>query len=210
MSARYLPPAALAQARKALDAVFDGLNPFDLPFKAAVPQRLILYPADGYELSESAWSALTTAARAVGESSVYYASVEGADLRTLREVWEVALSAEGLGWFEASASDGSRNPIVESALWSTRGNWGLLISHEHHVVVGGTFEFMAQFQARVPSADEQVKAFIGDIAHYADDSEPVPPWLIRLLNHVYGEARADRLVAASEIYPEPNDSDVLP
>lgn len=180
-----------------LEDVFDSLDPFDEPFTANAPQRLILYPAHGYELSDSAWSALTVAALALGDRTAYYATVEGQAARELQSVWEVALSDETAAWFESSASNGTRNPLAESALWSPSGGWGLLVSHEQHVIVGGTNEFATQLLAHVPDADEQAKSFIRDVAHYASDIKGTVPWLRSLLIHVYGEARADGLLAAS-------------
>jgi hypothetical protein len=70
---------------------------------------------------------------------------------------------------------GSRNPIAEIALWSSRGTWGLLVSHEQHVVIGGSNEFVTQLLTHVHDADEQVASFIQDVGHYASDIEGRPP-----------------------------------
>lgn len=196
MIARQLTLSAVKQAREALEMVFESLDPFDKPFKAGASQRAILYPAEGYELGAEAWSALSAATRAVGESSAYYATVEGQEARELESVWAVRLSAQARTWFEASATDGTRNPIAESAIWSTQGTWGLLISHEQHVVVGGTDEFMARLVANVPDAAAQARTFIADVTHFAGGVDRRPPWLTALLTHIYGDARAHELLRA--------------
>lgn len=198
MAVRYLAKAELVHARAALEDIFETLDPFDEPFKATVAERLILYPAQGYELRDSAWSALAAAALAVGETSAYYATVEGQAAREVEPVWEVALDENAQAWFESSASDGSRNPIAESALWSGRGTWGLLVSHEQHVVIGGSSEFVNQLLTQVPDADEQVATFIHDLGHYPSDIERRVPWQPRLLVHIYGRGKADELLRASD------------
>ena len=202
-----LASATLPPARGALGAVFASLDPFDEPFTPVAKDRLILYPAEGYELSVGAWSGLTTAARSIGEATAYFATVEGQRAGTLDTVWEVGLSSETTSWFSSSATDGTRNPVAESAIWSPAGTWGLLISHEQHVVVGGTEDFVRRLAVHFPDVYEQAASFVRDVTHFAGGIDRRPSWLARLLAHVYGEETATELLAAGTGRPELGEVD---
>jgi hypothetical protein len=173
--------------------VFRSLDPFDEPLQRSIRDRLILYPAVGYELPDAWLAAVVRAARALDEEEAYYGIVEAATAETVDEVWNLGLGAETAQWFEDSANDGTRNPIAESAIWSHSGTWGLLISHRQHIVLGGPSTFVEGLRSEIQGADEGVIDFVRETARY-DDVSSDSSWMTRLLRHVYGETHAVRLL----------------
>ncbi|MCP9492037.1 MAG: hypothetical protein MSC31_19500 [Solirubrobacteraceae bacterium MAG38_C4-C5] len=173
--------------------MFRSFDAFDEPLHDSVEGRLILYPAAGYELPEPWFRAVASAAKALGETRAYYGVVEAATAQTLDEAWSLPLEDETPGWFERSANDGTRNPIAESALWSTFGTWGILLSHRQHVVVGGPRSFVHPLSREINAADDGVIRFVQDMAKGADVLAG-DGWLRHLLRHVYGSEQSEYLL----------------
>ena len=46
--------------------------------------------------------------------------------------------------------------VLENAIYSIKGNWGIVISHEDHGVVGGTEEFINQVREQYPQASSEI------------------------------------------------------
>ena len=201
MPAHHLSGPDLARSRSALSTAFKSLDPFDEPLQEALADRLILYPAVGYELPDAWFEALTRAAATVGEPSAYHAAVEGETGFELEDVWELGLTPDTLRWFETSATDGSRTPIVENAIWSTSGSWGLLISHRQHVVLGGPPAFVEHVRRSIPEADEHAIRFAREMLRYSENASWGRDGLLRLLTHVYGVARAQELMRMAATGP---------
>jgi hypothetical protein len=91
----------------------------------------------------------------------------------------------------------------ESVIYSSQGQWGLLMSHEYHAILVGSEDFIEEIRLATPNIDNQVYAFFD---HWKDHRErnlsngidPGPyKWLPILLHHVYGIEKGNMLLQES-------------
>jgi hypothetical protein len=195
-------PDALKAALAAFHAVFRTTDTFGTPFTAHVESRIILYLA----LTPVTTSAVVAAAAALGETTAYFSQIEdyqGPDLAAFmttdlygdddpeqrqRRHWLVDLSANSYPLVPDVGLS-----MTDTAVYSTRGTWGVLVSFESFAVAGGSRQFMDALKAALPGLDEQAVAFC---RRYA----PVE-MLPTLLDHLYGPMIASRLLAEAAASP---------
>lgn len=86
---------------------------------------------------------------------------------------------------------------------SSEGNWGLFTSSEHHVLLGGSPEFMEEIRRGTPNIDDQLYEFFDFWQNHwhtylleGFDYGPYQ-WLPILLNHIYGEEKGAQLLQES-------------
>jgi len=182
----------LKVAQTAFHRVFRSSDPFNEPFQPVVENRLILYPVE-YQLDRNHFVALELAANVTGESEAYLSLIEGATWGATKERdhWQIQLGSypyeelrHNNGWF----------PLMENAIYSTTGLWGIVISHEWHAVLGGSKRFIEAYKANLPGAENEVFDFL---TLWKDNKERLgsnTDWLPKLLAHVYGQDEAHNLL----------------
>lgn len=134
--------------------VFRTTDPFSWPFQPSMEEGRILFPTDGYHLSANQYTALIHAIRCKGESSFLLAIIESkfTDLEQIRQnVWDCELPS----YDEYCEIDLG----LENALFSNLGEWGVIISHEMHGILGGSHLFLSSFHTSAGSATKESKAF---------------------------------------------------
>lgn len=137
------PEERAAKAEPAFGAVFASNDPFGTPFQPSVAQKALLYPVNN-ELEEGQFEALALAAAVIGEAEAYYLNPY--------VVEDYPISFEfSLGDYTSYAGAMSVCWILEAAVFSRAGTWGLLFSDEHHLVAGGPPEFMEALLERFPA-----------------------------------------------------------
>jgi len=140
--------------RKLWSCVFASNDPFSDPFQRTVQARVLLYPTYGYHLSEDQYEALTEACRELGETSFFVSIVEYAG----------DFFAEGKHWYceIPSYKEYLTIPLVlESAIYSGEGTFGMILSHEDHAILGGTSHFIEAMKlhyAQWPEDRRRLKA----------------------------------------------------
>jgi len=167
-------------------------DPFGEPFTAAITQRCVLYPVlfdAGYP-----WRlAIAIAAATVGDVAVFRTDTEHARGRS----WHLytQLTDQDTGFPYKSAES-----MVEYALYSPAGSWGVLVSHESHAVAGGSARFIATLAANLtqPLA-QQLDAFLREWKWRQTEWKSQLDWLPQLLRHLYGAERAAALLIQYEI-----------
>lgn len=74
-------------------------------------------------------------------------------------------------------------PLINNALYSESGKWGILISHEFHAIIGCTKEFWEEFEKHYPQWRKDYHDFI---AYWEHEKEIWPKiqleWLPKLLD----------------------------
>ena len=193
-AARLKVPEEVAEAKNAFGRVFRSADPFDQPFVSEVRRKRILFPVP-YELDQRRLSAILTAAKGLGEEKAYVSLIEGCDDDfEAREHWSVDLTLElypslrATGWF----------PLMENAVYSQRGTWGLIVSHEQHAVLGGRERFAEVLSETLGQAEADVPEFLETWKANRERLQSDVAWVPVLMEHLFGRARAqDLLVAAS-------------
>jgi hypothetical protein len=110
-------------------------------------------------------------------------------------------------WFSvddlAPAKEASTfGPNGETAFISPSAQWGILVSHEDHAIVGGPPAFVETLTERFPpfterdgsqsvSARDQVSVFLQEVR---DGWQDPMKWLPQHLTHIYGNERAGALL----------------
>lgn len=175
--------------------VFRSADPFDEPFQDDIAQRLIFYPT-WYELEDADYAALAESAASLGETSAFISLIEGYKGEHFEQWdhWLIDLHPRPyhylgqLGWLT----------LMENAIYSVNGSWGILISHEQHAVIGGANLFMETFKRQAAGAEDQVQEFLSTWRNNRDQwRECKLDWLPGLLSHIYGPHHAKQLLAAA-------------
>lgn len=140
--------------------VFKNKDPFDDCFAANIQAKFLLFPTDGYYLSEEQFNVLRKVISHLGEDEFFISEIEG-------DCFSQPLSSESYehshcrGNVSSTYEDYTNVPIVlENAIFSTSGTWGVIISHEGHAVLGGNHELIKQFQTSFPDFNNCKKRFI--------------------------------------------------
>jgi len=133
--------------RRAWDAVFKSKDPFSYPFAPGVEASMVFYPTYGYCLEPPQYDAVVAAARAMGDEAFLLSIVE------CQEDWVARGIERGehrLCGFPSHQEYQSIGLPLESSMYSPKGKWGVLFSHEDHALVGGSGQFIAAVKARYP------------------------------------------------------------
>jgi len=120
--------------REAWNAVFAGRDPFVDSLQQDLKRCGLFFPTDGYHLTDEQFRAVMSAARAVGDSQFVVSEVEYAG----------DFFRRGRHWLcpvDEFASYVELPLVLENAVYSPAGKWGLLVSHEQHAIVGGVGSF---------------------------------------------------------------------
>ena len=133
---RTQPLAWSGTTRTSFARVFAGTDPSRDVFTSSIPSRRLLYPL-AYLLDEAEFLAVSLASKALGEESMLLSVVEefdGNDGEKARH-WE-------LGHSFADYCHLPEVGVLENAIYSPQGSWGLMISSEQHALLGGNAEFV--------------------------------------------------------------------
>lgn len=156
--------------------VFVSNNPFSYPFGEDVEACVAMYPTSGYALGEEQYDAVVRAAQTVGGTTFYLSVVERAgDFLDHDEHWLCTLPS-----YQAY---NSLPVVIENALYSTEGGWGILLSHEQHAVVGGSQTFVDSVKEAYP----RWRSDIYELVQTWKDN-PNRGWLGNLLPHLDGNS----------------------
>ena len=163
-----------AAAVRAWNQAFDSTDAFGWPFSTAVNFGRVLFPTDGCQLSREQFDALARVAAKRGETTCYLAVVEGhvrLEANADQRIFMISLAD-----YESYAS---LYLTLENAIYSTSGDWGILLSHEMHAVLGGDAVLVSEFNQLDTSAAEQWKAFQGQWC-----AEKHKEWVAQIASHV--------------------------
>lgn len=126
------------------DSIFCSPDPFGIPFYDSLTTFLVFYPTEGYYLSKSQYFAITEAAKQFGDKGFWLSETE----------WHRGDFFTGQHWWcdFPSYEDYLRLSLpLENAMYSQCADWGLIISHEDHAIVGGTRQFIGEVKLRYPN-----------------------------------------------------------
>jgi hypothetical protein len=196
---RLTPTEAQAQAVSAFESVFATGNPYRCPFQPSVTSRALVYPTAGFLLSEAHFAALGAAAATVGDERVFVTDVElwddvrlAVDRRqfleiTLDDYRAYALPPDDLGVYK----------IVQHAIYSPQGAWGLLISDMRHGILGGPDAFIQTFTNELAlDVTQTLVDWLQTWSGLEREGTDVS-WLFDLLECVIGKRQAAALWAQS-------------
>ncbi len=110
-------------------SVFRSTDPFSDAAIESLPVRAVLYPTYGYHLDERQFKALLHAVEENGQDEFFISQVEIKETDRFPDDWN---------WrcIRPSYTEYLDLPlVVENAIYSANGSWGILVSHEDHALL---------------------------------------------------------------------------
>ena len=189
------------QAESILRRVFTNDDPTENPFSVNIPERLIVSPWDDVktELIEAIITAasdsgdrncyLTNFGRYTGEANHCYVSL--AELHDENAYLSYATTVNGVSldifcW-------------IDYVIYSDRGTWGIMISHENFATIGGSSKFIYKLRELVPDLDRQAYPFLEKFKSLSVMLHRDFDWIPKLLTHIYGQDKAKQLSEEMEL-----------
>jgi len=184
----------LREAKPVLDRVFATENPFDPPFALAIQARIILFPVH-YAMDRLLSRAIKKASSLLNENSFYLSALERPKAEEQDRPYHWLIPFTHLEEYRELGYPF----VLENAIYSTSGTWGVMFSHERHAVLGGPPEFVQVVTQELPKLTDQVETFIETWKRNQKRLGGNVDWLIRLLTHVYGDEQAQKLMAKADL-----------
>lgn len=177
-----------------LRQIFVSNDPFyPQPFAPDVPVRRILFDLNyKYKVEPPLLNAFVEAATHVGDTGFYFSSLWRGD-SAQPYAWYIPFSEI----FTYSDSDSSIGNAVfsEQVLFSPQSQWGLVTTHESHMLLGGTQMFVDELSQMVPNLDKQVFSFLEYWKDYkVNYGTQTDSWLPGLLRQVYEYETAEEML----------------
>ncbi len=184
----------LSEAEPKLRQVFADDNPFTTPFKPSVSERLIIAPYK-FIIEPPLTEAVITAASSIGDQGCYLSLLWRDETGSEPAHWYIPLSEfhhAYIGDENHQALIAYENPffsLSENAIYSSQGEWGIIVTHEWFGLLGGTPEFISVIRSCVPDIGQQVLKFLEHIkdCKESNGSGTTLEWVRPLLTHIYGE-----------------------
>lgn len=186
MVIQILKENELKQFKDAFYKIFNSNDPFGQMFNDSIEKRMILCPLDGFCLTKEQFEALVGAINTVGDTKINVSEVEsetdcfavqGNNDKYQCQHWRLDKGILYNEYFRLPI-------IVENAIFSPNGKWGILISHEEHAVIGGTDEFINAFKELYPLWEEGQKNFEMQWNYNKNEYRSDVDWISKFINHV--------------------------
>lgn len=162
---------------EAYHRVFRSRDPFTPAGQPEMPVRVILFPTDNYRLTAEQFRALTNTLLDCGEREFFVSEIEV----------EPDPFDAGDHWIceEPSFSEYTDLLIViENALYSSSGSWGILLSHELHALLVCRQSFWDAFKKRYPNWKRDQDEFIESWQYNEKELGSDVKWLKPFLAHL--------------------------
>jgi hypothetical protein len=120
----------ISKLKNIFSKVFINNDPFDKMFSSSIESKMILYPTNGYHLSKEQYCALIRTNEIFGYKSFYVSEIEGEPFKKNdpckihpQQHFELDITTSYDEYEKLTI-------ILENALYSHTGTWGVIISHE--------------------------------------------------------------------------------
>lgn len=187
----------ITEAEPSLRQVFVNDDAFDQPFSPNVVARRIIYLCSVY-IRSPLIDAIVAATSNLGDTGCYIYDLW---VREEQHCY-IPFSEFSAVYFGIEICDKSikrklgLSLSIENILYSPRGKWGVIISHEHHGMLGGSAQFIEDIRQAIPDLERQVYNFIEERLRRTEIGKiptVVLSWLPELLLHVYGQTTAEKI-----------------
>lgn len=190
------------EAERYLRQIFVNDDALKQPFSDNITERRIIYYSK-YGIEPPLTDALILAANSVGDRGFYW-SVLWRDRSINQKIDEInhcyISFSEFVSVYVEQKHELFQNIqhffILENVIYSPQGKWGMMFHHEGFCLLGGTCEFVKNFENFIPNLEQQVYDFINYFCslklRYPDTV--TIDWLPILLIHVYGQEKAKKML----------------
>jgi hypothetical protein len=180
--------------------IFINDDPFDKPFMSGVMSRRIIFDYH-YLLKPPLTDAIISAGLKLGDEGCYVSSFwrPGPEYGEPKEPYHWYLSWSEFKLYYVGVGDAEDtiyeefhldNIYGEHVLYSPQGKWGVMISHEHYGLLGGTVDFVEEVSRNFPELDQQVYKFLEYFRDFkANYEQATLGWIPGVLSNVYGDEK---------------------
>jgi len=193
----------LRAARDAFRLLFRNADLGDRPLRS--PGVGLLLGPIRYGLNEDQYRALASAAMAEGDTECYLSYLcgyEDDDREDVSADFELAPHYRfDLRLFASLALGSAWSGMAEHAIYSPRGEWGVLVSLDHFGIAVGSEAFRSKL-LDAPVLASSLEDVLGEWKDARDRLQGRTAWVPTLLENVYGSARAERILAQFREPPE--------
>jgi len=176
----------LLELKTAYYNVFKNRDAFGRMFQEHITERIVLQ-LSAYHLKKNQFTALMKTLEAMGEKSFYLSEIEFSDCFDSLDqnkddtyIYKNDIFPTNISYEEYA----NLLIVLENALYSPTGKWGVIISHEDSAVIGGTHEFMTLFKKFYPHWENDLKDFIETWKFHAETYKVKVSWLPDFLKYV--------------------------
>lgn len=170
--------------KEAFYKAFKSPKPFAPVGQEQMVVKAVLYPTNVYYLELDQFNALTTALKICGENEFFISLTE-----TESDLFEKATFDDGeyKHWickmtdFEEYMSI---DLFMENAIYSSKGTWGVLMSHESHALLVCDESFWNEFQKSYPDWEDNLKEFTNLWQTYNSERGVNIEWLQPFISHL--------------------------
>ncbi|MHB8966861.1 MAG: hypothetical protein ACYC5A_11000 [Thermoleophilia bacterium] len=183
----------IQKAESAYFTAFGHRSPYRGPFRDETPARALLYPVDTYP-DDDLYFAVANAAAAIGQDDAYYSTIMDVteDSYFAVDYWQLDLDEYPFN--DRGMKDNGWIPILESTMYSTAGDWGLILTNKQFGLIGGSNPFMDALRQWLPDLDSQAAGFVDHSWFGKDGPGGSSSWLAGVLTNVYGKEKAALLL----------------
>lgn len=188
------------EAERFLRQVFSNDDPFDKPFTPNIPARKIIYEYF-YRIESPLIEAIVAAASSIGDTGFYFSALWRLDDEVTEEPYHWYIPLSEISTYIAGRDEVFGTALhVENVLYSPQGKWGVMMSHEHHGLLGGSPSFMAEVCRLVPDLEQQVFGFLKYWQYWKTQPNSFrADWLPGLLTQVYGQETAEKMLQEADL-----------
>jgi hypothetical protein len=178
------------ELKSSYERIFLSTSPFDHMYQYHIAEKMIVFPIDGTHLTEDKYHALVQAAAFINDTAFYVSEIE------MPEGFDRPYDPERATHWKSSAAcpyAAYRNTtiVLENALYSPSGQWGVILSAEDHAVVGGSREFMAAFKHSYPQWPLDLEAFASYWSEYGKSRNMDVTWLSDYIHYIYDDLKKE-------------------
>ena len=165
-----------------LRRLFRSLDAFDTPFRPSVAVRMLLFPTNGFVLTQEQFGALASSvSHSRGECIVVI--TEGKDLDEPEVQFEHhPFHIESFQSYTSLREQGFLEQ--ENVITDVHGEWAVLISQESHALIGGPVVFVESFQAKYNGRHDDLNKFIRAWERNEQKIHSDISWMPKLLKHL--------------------------
>ena len=181
-------------AENAFFKVFKSSDTSSDPFQTTVEEKIILYN-ELYGLDEEHYYALGEIAQYLYNSNTAFLSViEGLKDKAFPKDRSWTIDLGNYLYTGLSQAESTSIALLQTAIYSIDGLWGIVFSEYGHAIMGGSHLFIKSFKKKIPELQNEVFDFLADVKEESILSPRTKKyfrkWLPELLSNIYGRNEA--------------------
>jgi hypothetical protein len=182
-------------AMKRFLEVFNYPCPLTSLFTPKMDSRVAIYNGTS-SIDIGILTPLLSISKSMGDEGFYFSFVEVYDY----QLWYPGMPGDEeylKSWFIPFKNINdyqSQTFLTNHVIYSQQGNWGVFVSVDHFLLLGGISEFTKQIIHEYPKIDEATDSFIQTWKEWNSSLGYRLEWIPRLLDHIYGAEKSKKLI----------------